>query len=396
MIHNDIIIKALLSKNNTDLITTMQSYRMDSYDQTAMMQLYLYSPKLYHKCERKYDAWNKDIWTGETVKEILSTDLGLTKDEIDTIMNVCHKYILTEYNFIAQINEYNVWRMNHDFLFALHSENRLKRLNDIPIENLKIIAGDLQKYIDYETYRNLSDNEKSLYSLKEQHSVNSVKYTDLTYKEYKNELTSIKKVLDMLSNHIDNVSSISCNIYLDTSGNTTNASKMPIEISKKQADSELKIRETLSYNNKKHIANYIPFDKIDSDFHEMFKNINSSLYLTKVLSYEEAFDKIQEQYRPVYTHTLKQSVIDRVLKSVARKYLRSGSTLQLSEYEDEIISLSDSTNKSDLTKNTTISPSDYTTSVTYKKAKLELYPDKEVSNKDLLELLKTIYAGLNK
>lgn len=391
MMYNDIIIKALLSKNNTDLIITMRSYKMDSYDQTAMIQLYLYNPKLYHKCERKYDynTLNENIWKDGVITDILSNDLGLNKDEIDTIMNVYHKYILTDYNFIAQLNEYTTWRMNLDFLFALHSDNKLKRLNDIPVENVKIIAGDLHERIDYETYRSLADNEKSLYSLKEQYSVNSVKYINLTYKEYKNKLTSIKKVLDVLSNHIDNVSNISCDIYLDPSVGNTDIPKL--KICKKSADNKLQVRETISCKNKKYIANYIQFD-----FHEMFKNIDSSLYLTKVLSYEEAFDKIQEQYRPVYTHTLKQSVIDNVLKSVAKKYLRSGNTLQLSEYENEIIALSNSTNKSDLTKNTIISPNDYTTSVTYKKAELELYPDKEVSDKDLLSLFKTIYVGINK
>lgn len=391
MIHNDIIIKAMLSKNNTDLIITMQSYKMDSYDQTAMIQLYLYSPKLYHKCERKYDynTLNENIWKDDVITDILSNDLGLNKDEIDTIMNICHKYILTDYNFIAQLNEYTTWRMNLDFLFALHSTNKLKRLSDIPVENIKIIAGDLHERIDYKTYRSLADNEKSLYSLKEQHSVNSVKYINLTYKEYKNKLTSIKKVLDVLSNHIDNVSNISCDIYLDPSVSNTDIAKL--KICKKSADNKLQVRETISCENKKYIANYIQFD-----FHEMFKNIDSSLYLTKVLSYEEAFDKIQEQYRPVYTHTLKQSVIDNVLKSVAKKYLRSGNTLQLSEYENEIIVLSNSTNKSDLTKNTIIRPNDYITSVTYKKAELELYPDKEVSNKDLLDLFKAIYVGINK
>lgn len=391
MIHNDIIIKAMLSKNNTDLIITMQSYKMDSYDQTAMIQLYLYSPKLYHKCERKYDynTLNENIWKDDVITDILSNDLGLNKDEIDTIMNVCHKYILTDYNFIAQLNEYTTWRMNLDFLFALHSNNKLKRLNDIPVENIKIIAGDLHEWIDYKTYRSLADNEKSLYSLKEQHSVNSVKYINLTYKEYKNKLTSIKKVLDVLSNHIDNVSNISCDIYLDPSVSNTDIAKLKIR--KKSADNKLQVRETISCEDKKYIANYIQFD-----FHEMFKNIDSSLYLTKVLSYEEAFDKIQKQYRPVYTYTLKQSVIDNVLKSIAKKYLRSGNTLQLSEYENEIIALSNSTNKSDLTKNTIIRPDDYTTSVTYKKAKLELYPDKEVSNKDLLDLFKAIYVGINK
>lgn len=391
MIHNDIIIKAMLSKNNTDLIITMQSYKMDSYDQTAMIQLYLYSPKLYHKCERKYDynTLNENIWKSDIITDILSNDLGLNKDEIDTIMNICHKYILTDYNFIAQLNEYTTWRINHDFLFALHSNNKLKRLNDIPVENVKIIAGDLHEWIDYVTYRSLADNEKSLYSIKEQHSVNSVKYMNFTYKEYKNKLTSIKKILDVLSNHIDNVSNISCDIYLDPSVGNTDIPKL--KICKKSADNKLQVRETISYNDRKYIANYIQFD-----FHEMFKNIDSSLYLTKVLSYEEAFDKIQEQYRPVYTHTLKQSVIDNVLKSVAKKYLRSGNTMQLSEYENEIIALSNSTNKSDLTKNTIISPNDYTTSVTYKKAELELYPDKEVSNKNLLDLFKTIYVGLNK
>lgn len=166
---------------------------------------------------------------------------------------------------------------------------------------------------------------------------------------------------------------------------------LKLKICKKSADNKLQVRETISCEDKKYIANYIQFD-----FHEMFKNIDSSLYLTKVLSYEEAFDKIQKQYRPVYTYTLKQSVIDNVLKSIAKKYLRSGNTLQLSEYENKIIALSDSTNKSDLTKNTIISPNDYITSVTYKKAELELYPDKEVSNKDLLNLFKTIYIGLNK
>ena len=44
--NNDAIIKAILSKNDTDLIITMQSYKMDTCKQAVLVQVYLYSPKL--------------------------------------------------------------------------------------------------------------------------------------------------------------------------------------------------------------------------------------------------------------------------------------------------------------------------------------------------------------
>lgn len=68
----------------------------------------------------------------------------------------------------------------------------------------------------------------------------------------------------------------------------------------------------------------------------------------------------------------------------------------LSEYEKEIINLSNSIGKHDLSKNTIINDNDYYTHCTYTKSEPTLYPDKEVSNKDLLYLLTGIYAGLNK
>lgn len=46
---------------------------------------------------------------------------------------------------------------------------------------------------------------------------------------------------------------------------------------------------------------------------------------------------MNRQYNPVYEYTLKQSVIDDVLKSIANRYLKSGKGIQLSEYEKEII-----------------------------------------------------------
>lgn len=51
MIYNNSTIKAILSKNDTDLIVAIQSYKTESYDQAALIQLYLYSPKLYYNFE---------------------------------------------------------------------------------------------------------------------------------------------------------------------------------------------------------------------------------------------------------------------------------------------------------------------------------------------------------
>ena len=75
--NNDAVIKAVLSKNDTDLIITMQSYKMDTYKQAVLVQVYLYSPKLYNT----YESWDKSI------TKILSDDLGLTETEIDTLTN---------------------------------------------------------------------------------------------------------------------------------------------------------------------------------------------------------------------------------------------------------------------------------------------------------------------
>ena len=105
---------------------------------------------------------------------------------------------------------------------------------------------------------------------------------------------------------------------------------------------------------------------------------------------------MEEQHKPVYEYELRQAVIDNVLKSVANKYLKSGNNIQLSEYEKEIINLSNSMDKPDLSKNTILDAGDYYTHCTYKESRPTLYPDKEVSNKDLLYLLTEIYAGLNK
>lgn len=105
---------------------------------------------------------------------------------------------------------------------------------------------------------------------------------------------------------------------------------------------------------------------------------------------------MNRQYNPVYEYTLKQSVIDDVLKSIANRYLKSGKGLQLSEYEKEIIWLSKSVNTSDFTENTIIDVDDYNKHISHIKSKPNLYPDKDVSNKDLLHSLKEIYADLNR
>ena len=200
----------------------------------------------------------------------------------------------------------------------------------------------------------------------------------------------------MLSNHIDNVTSISCNIYLDTVVDYINAPKMAIKLTKESTDNTLKVRETLTHDGKEYIANYIEFNKIDAKFDQMFKNIDSSVYLNTVLPFDKAVDEMNRQYKPVYEYTLKQSIIDDVLKSIANRYLQSGKGLQLSEYEKEIIRLSKSVNTSDFTENTIIDVDDYNKHISHIKSKPNLYPDKDVSNKDLLHLLKEIYADLNR
>lgn len=218
----------------------------------------------------------------------------------------------------------------------------------------------------------------------------------MSYSAYRNELTVIESILNMLSNHIDNVTSISCNIYLDTVVDYINAPKMAIKLTKESTDNTLKVRETLTHDGKEYIANYIEFNKIDAKFDQMFKNIDSSVYLNTVLPFDKAVDEMNRQYKPVYEYTLKQSIIDDVLKSIANRYLQSGKGLQLSEYEKEIIRLSKSVNTSDFTENTIIDVDDYNKHISHIKSKPNLYPDKDVSNKDLLHLLKEIYADLNR
>jgi len=388
--NNDAIIKAVLSKNDTDLIITIQSYKMDTYKQTALVQIYLYSPKLYNA----YESWDN------SVTKILSDDLGLTETEIDTLANVYCKEILDKSNCIAQIPDYNIWSIRYDFLHALQGNYTLyygcTNIKDIPVEKLKLITGDLQKSIDYKTYKQLPDNEKALYSLKNGLSTNNVKRIILSYSAYRNELTVIESILNMLSNHIDNITNISCDIYLDTVVDYINAPKMAIKLTKESTDNKLKVRETLTHDGKEYIANYIEFNKIDAKFDQMFKNIDSSVYLNTVLPFDKAVDEMNRQYKPVYEYTLKQSVIDDVLKSVVNKYLQSGKGLQLSEYEKEIIRLSKSVNASDFTENTIIDVDDYNKHISYIESKPKLYPDKDVSNKDLLHLLKEIYADLNR
>lgn len=388
--NNDAVIKAVLSKNDTDLIITMQSYKMDTHKQAVLVQIYLYSPKLYNT----YESWDKSI------TKILSNDLGLTETKIDTLTNIYYKEILDKSNCIAQISDYDIWSTRYDFLHALQGSYTLyygfNSLKDIPVEKLKLITGNLHKSIDYRTYKQLPDNEKTLYSLKNSPSTNNVKRIILSYSEYRNELTVIESILNMLSNHIDNVTSISCDIYLDTVVDYINAPKMAIKLTKESTDNKLKVRETLTHDGKEYIANYIEFNKIDAKFDQMFKNIDSSVYLNTVLPFDKAVDEMNKQYKPVYEYTLKQSVIDDVLKSIANRYLQSGEGLQLSEYEKEIIRLSKSVNASDFTENTIIDVDDYNKHISYIESKPNLYPDKDVSNKDLLHLLKEIYANLNR
>lgn len=388
--NNDAVIKAVLSKNDTDLIITIQSYKMDTHKQAVLVQVYLYSPKLYNT----YESWDKSI------TKILSDDLGLTETEIDALANVYYKEILDKSNCIAQISDYDIWSTRYDFLHALQGSYTLyygfDNLKNIPVEKLKLIAGNLQKSIDYKTYKHLPDNEKTLYSLKNGPSTNNIKRMKAPYSAYRNELTSIENILNMLSNHIDNVTSISCDIYLDTVVDYINAPKMAIKLTKESTDNKLKVKETLTRDGKEYTANYIEFNKIDAKFDQMFKNIDSSVYLNTLLPFDKAIDEMQKQYKPVYEYTLKQSVIDDVLKSVANRYLQSGKDLQLSEYEKEIIRLSKSVNVSDFTENTIIDVDDYNKYISYIESKPNLYPDKDVSNKDLLHLLKEIYADLNK
>lgn len=388
MIYNNSTIKAVLSKNDTDLIITMQSYKMGAYSQTALIQLYLYSPKLYYN----FESW------GNNVTDILSNDLDLTEDEINILANVDYKKVLNVSNLIAQIDEYDIWRTKADFLSALQpstlyksSYNR-KNLKDLPVEELKLIAGDLQKAIAYKAYKSLPDNEKNLYSL----YIAKSKLIDLKYREYRNKLASIEKILNILSNHVDNIIGISCDIDLTTTVEHTNIPTMTIKLNKKPADTALNVKETLLCEGRKYVANYISFNEISYDFDKLFKNIDKSIYLTKILPLDKAFAKMEEQHKPVYKYELRQAVIDNVLKSVANKYLKSGNNIQLSEYEKEIINLSNSMDKPDLSKNTILDAGDYYTHCTYKESRPTLYPDKEVSSKDLLYLLTEIYAGLNK
>ena len=84
--------------------------------------------------------------------------------------------------------------------------------------------------------------------------------------------------------HIDNITSISCDIYLDTVVDYINAPKMAIKLTKESTDNKLKVRETLTHDGKEYIANYIEFNKIDAKFDQMFKNIDSSIYLNTVLT----------------------------------------------------------------------------------------------------------------
>lgn len=388
MLYNNSTIKAVLSKNDTDLIITMQSYKMGAYSQAALIQLYLYSPKLYYN----FESW------GNNVTDILSNDLDLTEDEINILANVDYKKVLNVSNLIAQIDEYDIWRTKADFLSVLQpstlyksSYNR-KHLKDLPVEELKLIAGDLQKSIAYKAYKSLPDNEKNLYSL---HIAKS-KLIDLKYREYRSKLASIEKILNILSNHVDNIIGISCDIDLTTTVEHTSIPTMSIKLSKDLADTALNVKETLLCEGRKYIANYISFNEISYDFDKLFKNIDESIYLTKILPLDKAFAKMEEQHKPVYEYELRQAVIDNVLKSVANKYLKSENNIQLSEYEKEIINLSNSMDKPDLSKNTILDAGDYYTHCTYKKSRPTLYPDKEVSNKDLLYLLTEIYAGLNK
>lgn len=384
MIYNNSTIKAVLSKNDTDLIIAIQSYKTKSYDQAALIQLYLYSPKLYYN----FESW------GNNVTDILSNDLGLTKNEIKILTNLNYKKVLNISNLIAQINEYDIWRTKADFLSALQPSILYKRKNlkNLPIAELKLIADDLQKSIAYKAYKNLPDNEKNLYSL----CITKSKLIDLIDREYRNKLASIEKILNMLSNHIDNVISISCDIDLTTTVEHTNIPTMTIKLNKEPTDTTLNIKETLLCEGRKYIANYISFNEISYDFDKLFKNIDESVYLTKILPLDKAFAKMEEQHKPVYEYELKQAVIDNVLKSVANKYLKSGTNMRLSEYEKEIINLSNSMDKPDLSKNTILDAGNYYTHCTYKESRPTLYPDKEVSNKDLLYLLTEIYAGLNK
>ena len=388
--NNDAVIKAVLSKNDTDLIITMQSYKMDTYKQAVLVQVYLYSPKLYNT----YELWDKSI------TKILSDDLGLTETEIDTLTNVYYKEILDKSNCIAQISDYDIWSTRYDFLHELQGSYTLyygfNNLKDIPVEKLKLIAGNLHKSIDYKTYKQLPDNEKTLYSLRKGPSTNNVKRMKLSYSAYRNELTVIESILDMLSNHINKVTNISCDIYLDTAADYSNAPKMAIKLTKESTNNKLKVKETLTHDGKEYIANYIEFNKIDAKFDQMFKNIDSSVYLNTVLPFEKAMDEMNKQYKPVYEYTLKQSVIDDVLKSIANRCLQSVTNLQLSEYEKEIIRLSKSVNESDFTENTIIDVDNYNKHISYIESKPNLYPDKDVSNKDLLHLLKEIYADLNR
>lgn len=388
MLYNNSTIKAVLSKNDTDLIIAMQSYKMGAYNQAALIQLYLYSPKLYYN----FESW------GNNVTDILSNDLSLTEDEINILANVDYKKVLNVSNLIAQIDEYDIWRTKADFLSALQpstlyksSYNR-KNLKDLSVEELKLIAGDLQKSIAYKAYKSLPDNEKNLYSL---HIAKS-KLIDLKYREYRNKLASIEKILNILSNHVDNIIGISCDIDLTTTVEHTSIPTMSIKLSKDLTDTTLNVKETLLCEGRKYVANYISFNEISYDFDKLFKNIDESIYLTKILPLDEAFAKMEDQHKPVYEYELRQAVIDNVLKSVANKCLKSGTNMKLSEYEKEIINLSNSMDKPNLSKNTILNTNDYYTHCTYKESKPTLYPDKEVSNKDLLYLLTGIYDGLNK
>lgn len=391
MIKHKSLIDIVVSKNDTDLLIKIASHRDGSYNQFTYVQVYIYNPKLYYRESKSNNENVVKVLSNETIVKILSTDLGLTKDEIRILLNTPCKCILEETDKIAKIRWYDLWKARHELLQTL----KTKKTTDLDATKLKMIAGQLPAECNYKTYKNLPDTEKQLYKIKDLISIDNLEKQTSPFGAYLDDLDKAKNILAILYNHNDIVKKLKCDIKLNNSSDETS-----IKLSKNITDNTLYINEIIIQNEKKYYCNYIPFDKLCDEFKDMFKNINSSIYMTKVIPYKEALDIMNEQYIKVYMHELDISKKDDVLKDIAGRYLKTiennkradivSSDIILSEIETEII------HRPECIKNTRPAIDGYNTTVEYvTNDPPTFYVDKEVSNKDLLYLLKEIISGLD-
>lgn len=385
MIKNKSLIHAVISKNDTDLLITIASHngklhKDDLQNKFAYIQVYIYNPKLYY---------NES--STENIVEILSNDLGLTKDEINILLDTPCKYTLQENDKVAEIQWYRLWNAEYELLQIL----KTKTITNLDVTKLKLIAGRLPTECDYEPYKNLSNNEKQMYGIKDLILIDHIETQDQPLGAYLDGLDKAKNILNILYNHSAIVKELEYDIRINTAPDEPS-----IDLTKDTTDNTLSVTETIIQDGKKYYCNYISFNEVCDEFNQMFKNIDSSIYMTKVIPYKDALDILDNQYTKVYIHDLDTSKRNAVLKDIANRYLKTiendkstdivSSDIILSETETEII------NMPECIKNKIPAMDGYNTKVEYvTKNAPTYYPDKEVSNKDSLYLLKEIISGLS-